>query len=98
MITLTPTTIFKSVSWLVLVMTLVACATGPLPTVTAGPAEGNPESNFNHPTPTPVLVVELPDLGPAPDIANDTWLNSDRPLNLAALRGKVVLLEFWTFG
>lgn len=25
------------------------------------------------------------------------WLNTDRPLMLAGLRGKVVLLEFWTF-
>jgi hypothetical protein len=25
------------------------------------------------------------------------WLNTDRPLTLAELRGKVVLLEFWTF-
>lgn len=40
----------------------------------------------------------LPDLGPAPDIENEIWLNTDRPLDLAALRGKVVLVEFWTFG
>ncbi len=26
------------------------------------------------------------------------WLNTDRPLTLAALRGKVVLLDFWTYG
>jgi hypothetical protein len=25
------------------------------------------------------------------------WLNTDRPLTLKGLRGKVVLLEFWTF-
>jgi hypothetical protein len=25
------------------------------------------------------------------------WLNTDRPLTLQAVRGKVVLLEFWTF-
>ncbi len=38
----------------------------------------------------------LPDLGPAPELRGiETWLNS-RPLDLASLRGKVVLLEFWT--
>lgn len=25
------------------------------------------------------------------------WLNTDRPLSLEALRGKVVLLDFWTY-
>ena len=26
------------------------------------------------------------------------WLNTDRPLSLAMLRGKIVLLDFWTYG
>src|SRR5947209_10125924 len=26
------------------------------------------------------------------------WLNTDRPLTIAGLRGKVVLLDFWTYG
>ena len=30
-------------------------------------------------------------------IGSGTWLNSE-PLNLEALRGKVVLVDFWTFG
>lgn len=34
---------------------------------------------------------------PAPDLASTTWINSD-PLKLQNLRGKVVLLEFWTYG
>ncbi|MGH7409714.1 MAG: hypothetical protein ACREJ6_01435 [Candidatus Methylomirabilis sp.] len=34
---------------------------------------------------------------PAPDLANTTWINS-APLRLQELRGKVVLLEFWTYG
>lgn len=33
----------------------------------------------------------------APDIHGDTWLNS-APLTLAGLKGRVVLVEFWTYG
>ncbi len=33
----------------------------------------------------------------APEITNEIWLNSP-PQRLAELRGKVVLVEFWTFG
>jgi thiol-disulfide isomerase/thioredoxin len=37
------------------------------------------------------------DYGPAPEFAGiEQWLNSD-PLSLAALRGKVVLVDFWTY-
>jgi len=40
----------------------------------------------------------LPDLGPAPELTNDIWLNVDAPLRLADLRGKVVAIDMWTFG
>ena len=40
----------------------------------------------------------LPVLGPAPAWDNEVWINSETPLPLEELRGKVVLLEFWTFG
>jgi thiol-disulfide isomerase/thioredoxin len=40
----------------------------------------------------------LPDFGEAPELLGKSWLNTDQPLRLAALRGQVVLLEFWTFG
>lgn len=34
----------------------------------------------------------------APEFPADmTWLNTSQPLNLSKLRGKIVLLEFWTF-
>jgi thiol-disulfide isomerase/thioredoxin len=33
----------------------------------------------------------------APDLANGEWINSE-PLKLRDLRGRVVLIEFWTFG
>ena len=36
---------------------------------------------------------------PAPDFPGGLeWVNTDRPLSLADLRGKVALLDFWTFG
>ena len=39
-----------------------------------------------------------PDLGEAPELSNDVWLNTATPLRLSELRGKVVLLDMWTFG
>ena len=43
-------------------------------------------------------LASLPDLGPAPELTNDIWLNVDAPLRLADLRGKVVMIDMWTFG
>jgi thiol-disulfide isomerase/thioredoxin len=38
-------------------------------------------------------------LAPAPEFPDDLqWLNTDRPLRLRELRGKLVLLDFWTYG
>jgi hypothetical protein len=34
---------------------------------------------------------------PAPDVAGERWVNSD-PLTTQGLRGRVVLVEFWTYG
>jgi cytochrome c biogenesis protein CcdA/thiol-disulfide isomerase/thioredoxin len=42
-------------------------------------------------------LAGLEDLGAAPGFRGiDTWLNS-KPLTLAGLRGKVVLVDFWTY-
>jgi hypothetical protein len=43
------------------------------------------------------LLASLQSRGPAPELSNDVWLNSE-PLKLADLGGKVVLIDFWTFG
>ena len=67
----------------ILVIGLTACAT----TI---PGNGN----VNLPNPS---TSALPDLGPAPELTNSVWLNTQAPLHLAALRGKVVGLEMWTF-
>jgi hypothetical protein len=34
---------------------------------------------------------------PAPEITGSPWINS-APLTLQGLRGRVVLVEFWTYG
>lgn len=43
------------------------------------------------------LLAGLSSQGPAPALTNEIWLNSP-PLNLAELHGKVVMVEFWTYG
>jgi len=42
--------------------------------------------------------VDLKDMGAAPEIENELWLNVSQPLSIREHRGKVVLLDFWTFG
>ena len=64
---------------------LTACGTVTTP---------EPESNTPRPRPT---IASLQDLGPAPELTNEVWLNVDAPLRLADLRGKVVALEMWTY-
>jgi hypothetical protein len=39
-----------------------------------------------------VGTVRAPEFPPGLD-----WLNTDRPLRLAELRGRIVLLDFWTY-
>lgn len=43
------------------------------------------------------LLADLPALGVAPELQNEIWFNAE-PLQLSALRGKVVMVEFWTYG
>ena len=58
-----------------------------------------PQNSTQPQTDTPMRkLASLPDLGAAPELTNDTWLNVDAPLRLADLRGKVVIIDMWTFG
>lgn len=69
-----------------LVLGLAACG---------GVTTPKPESETPEHMPT---SLSLPDLGPAPELTNEIWLNVDAPLRLADLRGKVVAIDMWTYG
>jgi DNA-binding beta-propeller fold protein YncE len=64
-------------------LTLAALVAGGCSGAPAGPPSRSP---FAGTTPAPEFPGGL------------DWLNTERPLSLAALRGKVVLLDFWTYG
>ena len=72
-------------------------ATGAEPKVAADGAEpkaARPEKR----DPFPTAPAPLPNLGRGPDFVGITrWLNADRALKLGDLRGKVVLVDFWTY-
>ncbi len=75
---------------------LAACAPQ---TESASDVEGAPVESELRPNvgETPV-EIDLPNLGPAPELHNEIWLNTSESLRLADLRGSVVLIDMWTFG
>jgi hypothetical protein len=76
--------------WLVSVLVLGLAACGLAPDSSSPFGDGLPNP--------PETEIELKNYGPAPELTNDVWLNVEQPLRLADLRGKVVLLDMWTFG
>jgi hypothetical protein len=92
--------------WLLLflMLTLTGCAAPTVPTApTAQPEKNNYPDLGTVPTVRTAPTARpgktnYPDLGAAPELVGDTWLNVDSPLRLAALHGKVVLVDMWTFG
>ena len=75
--------------WLAWIFLLAACALS-----TAQPENAVSPAR----APETAIAPAYPDLGLAPEIVGDIWLNSDQPLRLADQRGKVVLIDMWTFG
>ena len=94
--------------WLYLLVLAACAAPAPSAQPTLQPTQTAPEAPASTAAPTaqpgPSLTMEpsmksrYPDLGPAPELAGEVWLNADAPLRLDGLRGKVVLVDMWTFG
>jgi thiol-disulfide isomerase/thioredoxin len=49
-------------------------------------------------SPNQTHEVELKQFGAVRGLAQSVWLNTEFPLQISDLKGKVVLIEFWTFG
>jgi thiol-disulfide isomerase/thioredoxin len=82
----------KASLMILLMAGLVCTACSPLST------GGSMDKTKGNPTSTPVSqTAPYPDMGAAPELSNQVWLNTTQPLRLAGLRGKVVLLDMWTF-
>ena len=70
---------------LLFALSLTAAAAGGFALESASRAQArNPLTNARDP-------------GPAPAWNNKSWLNTDHPLSLGELKGRVVLLNFWVF-
>jgi thiol-disulfide isomerase/thioredoxin len=62
--------------------------------------DGEHPNTFAKKAATAAKMAALPKLGLAPDFTGIvSWLNTpgDKPLSLAQLKGKVVLVDFWTY-
>lgn len=45
------------------------------------------------------MAKQYPGTTRAPEFpASLTWFNTDRPLSLRDLHGRIVILDFWTYG
>ncbi|MEO8396157.1 MAG: redoxin family protein [Chloroflexota bacterium] len=72
------------------------------PAIIVAPTNPPAAMTFVAPTtaPTPAetrVLAPYPVYGPAVEMRDQVWLNTETPPRLANLRGRVVLLEFWAF-
>ena len=95
-------TSIKNIRTVVLIVLLISFSLDAQQTVDASATNSKTNSlNANHFTKTKGSIMSAQDNARvrAPEITGGRgWLNTDNPLSLAALRGKVVLLDFWTYG
>ena len=90
----------RQFSWPIVVLFLAGCSavgSGSLTQsglVSSTAVQSSADENGAQRTPQ----IALYDYGPAPELSNDVWLNTDQPLRMANLRGKVVLIDMWTYG
>jgi len=90
--------------WLLLLLTFVLTAcTAPLSKTTlisptSTPAPAPPQEPLMPTLTMPAVKSAYPDLGPAPQLSGEVWLNTAAPLRRADLVGKVILVDMWTFG
>ena len=83
---------------LIAAIVLSGCTTASTAAVAAASTKSNePAAAAQAAVPT---MESIPlSTGPkAPAITNQVWLNTDKPLTQADLNGKVILIDFWTFG
>jgi thiol-disulfide isomerase/thioredoxin len=74
---------------LLFALSLTAAATGGVALESASRAQAQARN--------PLLTAPAAGRRPAPSWRNTSWLNSDHPLTLSELKGRVVLLNFWVF-
>ena len=74
---------------LLLALSLTAAAAGGFALESASRAQAQARN--------PLLNAPATGRRPAPSWRNPSWLNTDHPLTLSELRGRVVLLNFWVF-
>ena len=84
--------------WAIVVLVLTGCTGATASQATEPDETGEATGQGKEEVIVPENYPLLEDLGPAPELENEVWLNSEGPLRLADLRGQVVLLEMWTFG
>lgn len=89
---------------LIVAIGLASCtsvSTAEVPTINAPAVTASPINSAAADQSTALPKLErtpLPTGPKAPAITNQVWLNTDKPLTQADLSGKVILIDFWTFG